>query len=48
MSEAIDLTLYNRKAGIEYIEYNNYKLQNFHDNNKINLETNLDLKILQS
>jgi large subunit ribosomal protein L15 len=24
------------------------KLQNFHDNNKINLETNLDLKILQS
>ena len=24
------------------------KLQNFHDNNKINLESNLDLKILQS
>ena len=35
MSEAIDLTLYNRKAGIEYIEYNNYKLQNLHDINHI-------------
>ena len=35
MSEAIDLTLYNRKAGIEYIEYNNYKLQNIHDINHI-------------
>ena len=35
MSEAINLTLYNRKAGIEYIEYNNYKLQNLHDINHI-------------
>jgi diadenosine tetraphosphate (Ap4A) HIT family hydrolase len=35
LSEAIDLTLYNRKAGIEYIEYNNYKLQNLHDINHI-------------
>lgn len=35
MLEAIDLTLYNRKAGIEYIEYNNYKLQNLHDINHI-------------
>ena len=35
ISEAIDLTLYNRKAGIEYIEYNNYKLQNLHDINHI-------------
>ena len=35
MLEAIDLTLYNRKAGIEYIEYNNYKLLNLHDINHI-------------
>jgi len=35
MLEAINLTLYNRKAGIEYIEYNNYKLQNLHDINHI-------------
>ena len=33
ISDAIDLTLYNRKAGIDYIEYNNYKLQNLHDIN---------------
>jgi diadenosine tetraphosphate (Ap4A) HIT family hydrolase len=31
IEDAINLTLYNRKAGIEYIEYNNYKLQNMHD-----------------
>tara|TARA_B110000027_G_scaffold5872_1_gene5413 strand:+ start:4221 stop:5135 length:915 start_codon:yes stop_codon:yes gene_type:complete len=31
IEDAINLTLYNRKAGIEYIEYNNYKLQNIHD-----------------
>ena len=35
ISESIDLTLYNRKAGIDYIEYNNYKLQNIHDINHI-------------
>jgi len=35
VSEAIDLTLYNRKVGIEYIEYKNYKLQNLHDINHI-------------
>ena len=35
ISDSIDLTLYNRKAGIEYIEYNNYKLQNLHDINHI-------------
>jgi len=35
MSNAIDITLYNRKAGIEYIEYKNYKLQNLHDINHI-------------
>tara|TARA_B110000037_G_scaffold219882_1_gene286047 strand:- start:1 stop:915 length:915 start_codon:yes stop_codon:yes gene_type:complete len=33
--DAIDLTLYNRKAGIEYIEHKNYKLQNLHDINHI-------------
>lgn len=31
IEEAINLTLYNRKAGIEYIEYRNFKLQNIHD-----------------
>ena len=35
IEDAINLTLYNRKAGIEYIEYNNYKLQNMHDINHI-------------
>ena len=31
IEDAINLTLYNRKVGIEYIEYKNYKLQNIHD-----------------
>ena len=35
ISDAINKTLYNRKAGIEYIEYKNYKLQNLHDINHI-------------
>ena len=35
INDSINLVLYNRKAGIEYIEYNNYKLQNFHDINHI-------------
>ena len=35
IEDAINKTLYNRKAGIEYIEYNNYKLQNIHDLNHI-------------
>ena len=35
ISDAIDLTLYNRKAGIDYIEYNNYRMQNLHDINHI-------------
>ena len=35
ISDSIDTTLYNRKAGIEYIEYKNYKLQNLHDINHI-------------
>ena len=35
ISDSIDLTLYNRKAGIEYIEHKNYKLQNLHDINYI-------------
>ncbi len=52
LSDAIDLTLYNRKAGIEYIEYNNYKLQNVHDINHIydelisNNEKNEQFKIV--
>ena len=33
LTESIDRTLYKRKAGIEYIIFNNYKLQNFHDIN---------------
>ncbi len=35
LSDAIDNVLYNRKAGIDYIEFNNYKLQNIHDINHI-------------
>lgn len=32
---AINKVLYNRKAGIKYIEYNKYKLENIHDINHI-------------
>ncbi len=35
IKNSINTVLYNRKAGIEYIEYNNYKLQNVHDINHI-------------
>ncbi len=35
IKKSINSVLYNRKAGIEYIEYNNYKLQNIHDINHI-------------
>ena len=35
IKNSINSVLYNRKAGIEYIEYNNYKLQNIHDINHI-------------
>ena len=35
ISDSINSVLYNRKAGIEYIEYKNYKLQNIHDINQI-------------
>jgi diadenosine tetraphosphate (Ap4A) HIT family hydrolase len=40
--DAINLTLYNRKTGIEYIEYKNYKLKNAHDISHIyeNLSSN--------
>jgi len=49
--KAIDKVLYNRKAGIKYIEYNNYKLENLHDINQIyeNYEKNQkdkDIKIV--
>jgi len=40
---SIDRTLYNRKAGIKYIVFNNYKLENIHDINQI-IETEKDLK----
>jgi len=51
IEEAINQTLYNRKAGIEYIEYKNYKLQNIHDISHIyddliaKKEKNSDFKI---
>jgi len=49
--DSINKVLYNRKAGIKYIEYNNYKLENFHDINQIyenykNKENNKDIKII--
>ncbi len=33
ITKSINSVLYNRKVGIEYIEYKNYKLQNLHDIN---------------
>ncbi len=40
--KAIEKVLYNRKAGIKYIVYNNYKMENLHDINQIyeNLKKN--------
>ena len=35
IKKAINKVLYNRKAGVKYIEYNNYKLENLHDINQI-------------
>ena len=35
LKESINETLYSRKAGIEHILYNNYKLENIHDINQI-------------
>ena len=35
IKDAINQVLYNRKAGVKYIEYNNYKLENLHDINQI-------------
>lgn len=35
LKKAINETLYSRKAGIEHILYNNYKLENLHDINQI-------------
>ena len=35
ISTSIENTIYNRKVGIDYIEYKNYKLQNLHDINQI-------------
>ena len=32
---AINQVIYNRKAGIKFVEYNNYKLENIHDINQI-------------
>ena len=46
--DSINKVLYNRKAGIKYIEYNNYKLENFHDINQIyeDGKNNKDVKIV--
>ena len=52
ISDSIDKTLYSRKAGIDYIEYKNHKLQNIHDINHIyedlilNKENNNEFKIV--
>lgn len=35
LKKSINETLYSRKAGIEHILYNNYKLENIHDINQI-------------
>ena len=46
--DSINKALYNRKAGIKYIEYNNYKLENLHDINQIyeDGKNNKDVKIV--
>ena len=44
ISDSINSVLYKRKAGIEYIEYNNYKLQNIHDINHMYEDIMLDQK----
>ncbi len=33
LTKSIDMALYNRKAGIKYVEYKNFKLENIHDIN---------------
>jgi len=43
---AINKTLYDRKAGIKYIEFKNYKLENIHDINHF-IETNKGKKDLE-
>ena len=35
IKDAINAVLYNRKAGVKYIEFNNYKFENLHDINQI-------------
>ena len=35
IKDSVNQVLYNRKAGVKYIEYNNYKLENLHDINQI-------------
>jgi diadenosine tetraphosphate (Ap4A) HIT family hydrolase len=35
LTNSINKTLYERKAGIEYIQYKNFKLENIHDINQI-------------
>lgn len=35
VKDSINKVLYNRKVGVKYIEYNNYKLENLHDINQI-------------
>ena len=35
LTNAINITLYDRKAGIEYIKYKDYKLENLHDINQL-------------
>lgn len=50
IKDSINEVLYNRKAGIKYIEYNNYKLENLHDINQIfesqKNEKNNEIKIV--
>ena len=47
--KSINGTLYNRKAGIEHVEYNNFKLENIHDINHFfenSNKNNKDFKII--
>jgi len=47
--KSINTTLYNRKVGIDHVEYNNYKLENIHDINHFfenSNKNNKDFKIV--
>ena len=45
LKKSINKTLYDRKAGIKYIKFKNYKLENLHDINQFMLDSKKDKNI---